>query len=192
MFILSRGDLNKMNQKIIPAWKMISPVLVFILAFMGLNPIKAQAQGGDKPVVAFATRSDTTTELRHRPERPPMPVVLGQIFERPRKLLPNRQNNAGVTGQDAALQTSAPAVEAATIDVNFEGVNNVNGVLPPDTNGDIGPNHYVQMVNLSFAVYDRNGTKLYGPVASNTLWQGFGGPCETTNDGDPITGGDME
>jgi hypothetical protein len=175
-----------MNQKIIPAWKMISPVLVFILAFMGLNPIKVQAQGGDKPVVAFATRSDTTTELRHRPERPPMPVVLGQIFERPRKLLPNRQNNAGETGQDAALQTSAPAVEAATIGVNFEGVNNVNGVLPPDTNGDIGPNHYVQMVNLSFAVYDRNGTKLYGPVASNTLWQGFGGPCETTNNGDPI------
>jgi len=41
-------------------------------------------------------------------------------------------------------------------------------------------------VNLSFAVYSRSGALLYGPAATNTLWQGFGGPCETTNDGDPI------
>ncbi|MBK5294216.1 MAG: hypothetical protein JJE04_21370 [Acidobacteriia bacterium] len=69
---------------------------------------------------------------------------------------------------------------------NFEGIPNVNGVLPPDTVGDIGPNHYVQMVNLAYAVYDRNGVKLYGPVNTSTLWQGFGGACEGNNDGDPI------
>ena len=28
---------------------------------------------------------------------------------------------------------------------------------------------------------------MLGPVNGNTLWNGFGGPCETTNDGDPIT-----
>jgi hypothetical protein len=69
---------------------------------------------------------------------------------------------------------------------NFDGVNNVNSVLPPDTNGDIGPNHYVQWVNLSFAIYSRNGNVLYGPANGRTLWQGFGGPCESRNDGDPI------
>ena len=35
------------------------------------------------------------------------------------------------------------------------------------------------MVNVSFAVWDKAGTLLYGPVANNTLWQGFGGPCQT-------------
>ena len=40
----------------------------------------------------------------------------------------------------------------------FDGVSNVNGVLPPDTNGDVGPNHYVQWVNLSFAIYSKSGT----------------------------------
>ena len=69
---------------------------------------------------------------------------------------------------------------------NFEGVNNVNGVLPPDTNGDVGPNHYMQWVNLSFAIYSKTGALLYGPAAGNTLWSGFGGACQTTNDGDPI------
>ena len=175
-----------MNKKLIPIWKTISPVLVLIMALAGLNPVNVQAQGGGHPVVSYASRSDTTGPLRDLPQLPPLPAVLGQVFERPRKILPNRQSNTGPTGQDPALQTSAPAVSAATVGANFEGVNNVNGVLPPDTNGDIGPNHYVQMVNLSFAIYDRNGTKLYGPVAGNTLWQGFGGPCETTNDGDPV------
>ena len=79
---------------------------------------------------------------------------------------------------------------------NFEGINNVSSVLPPDTQGDVGPNHYVQWVNMSFAVYDRTGTKVYpaGPdfAAGNTLWAGFGGECENTNDGDPITLYDRE
>lgn len=58
--------------------------------------------------------------------------------------------------------------------------------VPPDTSGDIGPNHYVQAVNLSFAVYDRTGAELYGPASINTLWSGAGGPCESNNDGDPV------
>jgi hypothetical protein len=70
--------------------------------------------------------------------------------------------------------------------VNFEGVGNRNGVLPPDTNGDVGPNHYVQWINLSFAIWNKSGSLLYGPADGRTLFTGFGGPCETTNDGDPV------
>ena len=69
---------------------------------------------------------------------------------------------------------------------SFDGVGNVNGVLPPDTEGDVGPNHYFQMINLSFAIYDKQGNKLYGPADNSTLWNGFIGPWTGTNDGDPI------
>jgi hypothetical protein len=76
---------------------------------------------------------------------------------------------------------------------NFEGISNADNddvvgrqPVPPDTNGDVGPDHYVQMVNIIFAIFDRNGNLLLGPAATNTLWSGFGGPCETTNNGDPI------
>jgi hypothetical protein len=55
---------------------------------------------------------------------------------------------------------------------------------PPDTNGAVGPNHFVQMVNTDFAVFNKSGTALYGPVTNNTLWSGFGGGCQTNNDGD--------
>lgn len=69
---------------------------------------------------------------------------------------------------------------------NFAGVNNRDGVYPPDTTGDVGPNNYVQWVNLSFQVFDKNGNSLYGPAEGNTLWSGFGGLCQTSNAGDPI------
>ena len=151
----------------------------------------AQTAGGGqnspRPVVRDATRTDTSVELRHMPEIPPTPVVLGEIFERPRKLLPRREGStAPPSFTDPVLQGPTAQVGAPTTGANFDGVNNVNGVLPPDPSGAIGPNHYVQVVNLSLAVWDRSGTMLKGPVNINTLWQGFGGACATTNNGDPI------
>jgi hypothetical protein len=70
--------------------------------------------------------------------------------------------------------------------VVFDAQSNVNLAIPPDPNGDVGPNHVVTMSNLSFAVFDKNGTLLLGPLNNNTLWAGFGGDCQTENSGDPI------
>src|SRR5205823_2032814 len=53
-----------------------------------------------------------------------------------------------------------------------------------DPNGAAGPNHYVQIVNSDFAIFNKAGTPVYGPVPTNTLWSGFGGGCQTNNDGD--------
>ncbi len=95
------------------------------------------------------------------------------------------QNNIDPLG---ALNAMPPALE------NFEGVNNVDAVLPPDTNGDIGydpatnKKYYMQWVNLSYAIWDVSNTptQIVPPTNGNALWSGFGGPCETNNDGDPI------
>jgi len=70
--------------------------------------------------------------------------------------------------------------------ISFDGPVNVAGYSPPDPVGDVGPNHYVAMSNVHFEIYDKAGTSLYGPAANNTLWSGFGGLCQTSNDGDPI------
>ncbi len=58
---------------------------------------------------------------------------------------------------------------------------------PPDTTGAVGATQFVQWVNSSFAVFNKStGAVVYGPVKGNTLFTGFGGACETQNDGDPI------
>jgi len=69
-------------------------------------------------------------------------------------------------------------------------------VAPPDTTGDVGPNHYVQWVNLRYAIYTltrdaSNNITAFNlvpgfPKQGNTIWSGFGGRCQTDNDGDPI------
>ena len=74
---------------------------------------------------------------------------------------------------------------------SFDGLGNASGVLPPDANGDVGPNHFFQTVNLSLAIYSKGTATtppalLYGPFVGSTLWHGFGGPCETHNNGDPV------
>jgi hypothetical protein len=97
---------------------------------------------------------------------------------------------------DPVLQPRlAASPQAPSTIVDFEGVGQgftgpagtwtVN-VAPPDPNGAVGPAHYMQIVNDAIAVFDKTGHVLLGPVATNTLWTGFGGGCEANNDGDGV------
>ncbi len=73
----------------------------------------------------------------------------------------------------------------ATPLLTFEGVDNLCGCSPPDTVGDVGPNHYVQMVNSTvFNVYDKDGNVLVANRNLNDLWTSGG--CSTSSNGDPI------
>jgi len=86
---------------------------------------------------------------------------------------------------DAVMQSAVLPAISTTAGVNFEGVA-ANGSAPPDTNGSAGTTQFVEWVNTEFAVYNKSGSLLLGPVQGNTLWSGFGGPCQTNNDGDII------
>jgi hypothetical protein len=91
------------------------------------------------------------------------------------------------------VQKSAGTGTVPLTTANFEGLSsqdnfNVLGgrVNPPDPVGDVGPNHYVEMVNLTFAVYSKNGPLLLGPLSLGSLWAGFAVDECTDNSGDPI------
>lgn len=73
-------------------------------------------------------------------------------------------------------------------DFNFDG-QGFSGVFPPDTVGDIGINHYIQMINGSggaiVTVYDKTvGSIVAGPFDLDSLWIA-GGSC-ASGFGDPI------
>ena len=85
----------------------------------------------------------------------------------------------------STLESPAGTAAPPPVQVNFEGIP-ATGFLPPDTVGAIGRNHYVQAVNTAFAIYDKAGNLLVGPLPINALWAGFGGACEKQNNGDPI------
>ena len=61
--------------------------------------------------------------------------------------------------------------------------------MPPDSDGDVGPNNYINSVNSSIRVYDKAGNALSGPVTYNSFFSaiGPGNPCGANqNDGDGI------
>jgi hypothetical protein len=81
---------------------------------------------------------------------------------------------------DAAVQSTTVAQTIPAPLANFEGLSNQDNfnvlgrrVNPPDNMGDVGPNHYVEMINLVFAVYSKTGALLLGPASIGSLWAGF-------------------
>lgn len=96
--------------------------------------------------------------------------------------------------RDGALQkgTASPAAMPGPL-FTFEGPSNEANfalfgfrVNPPDPVGDVGRNHYVAMVNLTYAVYSKTGTLLLGPADTGALWAGFEVDDCTDPSGDPI------
>lgn len=161
-------------------------LLALVLAAAPAAGVEAQAlPAGFHPVVRHAVKHDVSPELRLVPLIPPSARPGIRVI--PRQPLPRPQVKVGEPEEsDSVVQTWQGPIKMPAPIRNFDGIGNVNRVLPPDTNGDVGPGHYVQIVNLSFAIFNKSGGLVYGPADTNTLWAGFGGPCETTNDGDPI------
>ena len=139
-------------------------------------------------------------ELDHWDVSPPLrdmkliPPMYPELEAHEVKHLPRRYPPADLAATgDPARQAAPGGTEVSgTVGLNFDGVGvglggfSPNGA-PPDTVGAAGSTQYVQWVNTSFAVFNKsNGALVYGPANGNTLWQGFGGRCESDNDGDPI------
>jgi hypothetical protein len=108
------------------------------------------------------------------------------------KYIPLLSAPGNVVDNSVQALPGVSSAAATTPGLGFAGVGDgdygfIPNAAPPDTNGAMGATQYVQWVNESFAVFDKaTGTRFYGPAAGNTVWAGFGGGCETNNDGDPI------
>ncbi|MFL5731842.1 MAG: hypothetical protein ACJ78Q_01475, partial [Chloroflexia bacterium] len=160
----------------------------------GVNSVPV---GGARASVGSQTRVTVGHSVRHDVSAPLRSIKPLQPAPRTTVRELSEPESAGRAGKEklppvedtVAQRTFGPAAFALLMPTpirNFDGVGNRNGVYPPDTNGDVGPNHYVQIINLSFQIFNKSGVSLYGPANNNTLWSGFGGPCETQNSGDPI------
>jgi hypothetical protein len=156
----------------------------FILLIFSIMQVDAQL----KPIVTKARYVDKTPPLRE------MELVIPGIRDRSWKdhVIENKLDFPGAadeykdSGPDPVWQNKFGKQRHNEPIQNFDGTGNVNGVMPPDTDGDVGPNHYFQIVNLSFQIFDKEGNSLYGPADNSTLWSGFIGPWTGHNDGDPI------
>ena len=171
-------------------------LLVGPIASISAAPQARPAFKPPSPRFSTAVAFDVSPALRDvasaKPASPP-------LSEEEREVRPDRgpvATDHGFSGdgavQGASTQLGATLAIPAPM-ANFEGLSNQDNfntfgfrVNPPDPNGDVGPNHYVEMVNLVFAVYDKQGNLLLGPIDTGTLWAGFAIDDCTDPSGDPI------
>jgi hypothetical protein len=177
--------------------KVVTVLIAWIIALAvipGVNltkitPVKAQ---GPEPAGQGVSAGEPVTPgvsppvrslPQAEPRQPGQPVVEVNP-RRPGGYVPNVE----LPGRASVVQSRVQAtLKTPAVITSFDGIDLVSGGSgePPDTVGDVGPNHYVQMVNSSFAIFDKNGTKLTGPTNINALWSD-GTLCQTRNEGDPI------
>lgn len=172
----------------------IATLVVVLAVAFGLTGrvYGAPAQSNNGPQVTVAVQHDVSKPLRDMPSEPKLPTIHG---DKPLRLLPSGPGGASPQAP-GALQTTAGPLVGATTGLNFNGVGDTSNTpsnpcncAPSDTNGAVGTTQYVQWVNTAFAVYDKTtGAIAPGfPKAGNVLWSGFGGGCQTNNDGDIIS-----
>ena len=126
--------------------------------------------------VAPTSEEDEIPLRRH-----PFPLAGGQIQQSP-------------FTQQLMQRVLTPIPNMPAPILTFAGMNSTQsgcGCLPPDSDGDVGPNHYVNSVNSSIKIFDKLGNALNG--TNGTTYNSFFSalvrviPCgNNQNDGDGI------
>lgn len=145
-----------------------------------------------RPTVANSLENDVSPPLRSLKPLPAPPGWQPRVEGPEEEGAPVRAPVATGQVRDPVLQSSQGDGRMSAPSASFDGISQADQLAqgfwsqPPDTNGDVGPTRYVQIVNLSFAVYSKTGALQYGPAQIKTLWSGFAGKCQSSMDGDPI------
>ena len=83
---------------------------------------------------------------------------------------------------DPVRQSSFGQILSDTTIQNFEGVG-FSGSFPPDTDGDVSPDYYFQVVNTKYKIFNKTGGSVYGPYNSSSIFTGL---PYNSNDGDAV------
>jgi hypothetical protein len=171
------------------------------LAFLAASPPAAAQPPARRPILtpkfSKAVAFDVSPTLRSL-----RPLARAKTFP-PNAIIEVRPEGRGPEGPqahrrrpysaDGALQmfNRTPTIPGPL--QTFEGMANQDNfnvfgfrVNPGDPNGEVGPNNFVEMINLVFAIYDKAGNLLVGPIDTGSLWTGFPITDCTDPSGDPV------
>ncbi len=173
------------------AWCAPAFTLFTLLVTLHVGNLPASAQGaamtiaGEK-VKPFEFNGDVRDLPRVSSKAPP------RVY--PLLSLPRRAKSGAPAKELAPSAISVPLAPMPSPNQDFAGLNfsdfcggaQCGGGWPPDTNGDVGPNHYIEAVNTAYAIYSKMGT-LLASFTENQLWSSGGtNPCNGNSQGDPV------
>lgn len=144
----------------------ISPTIILTpVAFEITEPLR------DNPVISNNEFSESEFYMNAQRDRKINPDIVPPDFN-------DIPPDPGVQRKSGWIQSSKASLN------NFAGQN--SGSFPPDANGTVGENYYFQVVNVTYAIYDKtDGSIVAGPSPLNSIFNSSlpGAGC---NSGDPI------
>jgi hypothetical protein len=152
-------------------------------------PAANSANGPDVVRLVGPVRSDQ--RLQDLPYIEPAPQILKRLLRPyPEQTGASRSQTPGLEQFESLINgLLRPLPAMPTPLLTFDGINRFHGSgVPPDTIGDVGPNHYVQAVNTSLQVFDKSGNPLTPAITFNSFFAPLGNstPCGAgQNQGDP-------
>lgn len=94
-----------------------------------------------------------------------------------------------IAGLLLALDPTSARAQSGTIGLNFTGVTLADGesfngnvaYYPPDSDGAVGPNNIVELINGAYAVYDKTTGQQQQLTSASTFWSNAGVPIVPTD-----------
>jgi hypothetical protein len=169
---------------------------IFILLITSFFPFRGHAQKHYTAELSYAVKLGTTKPIHNISGI--LPADQQKLQDRKNnkpRVIPNfggrrplmeHNPNALPQGRDPLFQSTGnrmPTNDVLPL-VNIEGIGQeASGSVPPDVNGEIGRDYYVEIVNATlFRVFDKSGNPVSGLISANSIWSQVG----QTSAGDPI------
>ncbi len=164
--------------------------LPFIFYLLSFSSLWAQQEPIKPNFIGTGTYHGLTPPLRDLPvisEEEFKAMEAEADFERNRDLEERSYPHAATAlpkGPDSEWQREMGNTRNSRgILMNFNGQQ--SPYYPPDANGTVGPQYYMQTINTVYAIYDKTtGSIVAGPTNMNQLFSGVTG--SNCNDGDPL------
>jgi hypothetical protein len=170
--ISTLGDLKTYDMKKLLLFTAITAV------FCSLTTVAQNTQLYPPTFVGQSAAMTKTAPISSM-KAPTISETSNETFLIPNNFKANKPSNLNAlpNGMDPALQTTKSLLQTRAPIVNIPGIGSNGGGAPPDPSGAVGPNHYVQMVNRQYQVWDKSGNQVTSALSLNqVLGSGSGDP----------------
>jgi hypothetical protein len=190
---MTRGSVLRYRGMLAAAGALI--VVAAVWSTGGLNPAPQPASPSGGARLAPMPGSSVAFDVRQLPQ-------LSSKTGHDRDKVHEKEDPGGdhIVGTPAFADIGAgiggPSVPAPPTDTSFEGLaytdtcgtSQCGDGHPPDTNGDVGPTYYIEVVNTAIGIFNKStGSRVAAFTFDSFMSQGnFGNLCDTDNFGDPV------
>ncbi|MXR67675.1 hypothetical protein GNT65_03155 [Shewanella sp. JBTF-M18] len=145
-------------------------------------------QASSTPLVKLANKMLVSNKLKFQPSaqtKQVKPSISAESLSQREAQYQQQMASAVALEQysDTVVQTEPGTGAMPAPELNFDGLtrSGFDEAAMPDVAGDVGRDHYMQVVNMAFAIWDKEGNLLVDRTPTTEIWKRLDGVCGDPN-----------